>query len=120
MSTRQVPGRWSATAEPLTPLEGGGHHFEVTKMPQSYVLNVSPGDVGEGVGVALKYDGDHDAYAFSAQSYLVPGMGHPTYLLSDEDYDVLVEARAGEIVARRSFRLENAGDRHTGLKLIAE
>ena len=36
----------------------------------------------------------------------------------DEAYDVLVEARAGEIVAQETFRLENSGRRHTDLRLV--
>ena len=114
---REVPGRWSATPEPLFPTDTGMLGFDATKMPQSYVLDLSPGDAGEALGVALKYDGDHQAYAFSAQSYLVPGMRHPAYILRDDEYEVWVEARAGEIVARERFRLENAGGQHSVLKL---
>jgi hypothetical protein len=55
----------------------GGRQFEATKMPQSYSLDLSPNPDGDVLGVALKHDGDTEAYAFSAQSYLVAGLRHP-------------------------------------------
>jgi hypothetical protein len=101
------------------PIPGGGFQFDMTKSPQSLRFDLSPDEVGEPLGVAIKYDGDDEAYAFSWQSYAPYGKGfrNPIYLLPDTAYDVNVEAKAGEIAASARFLLTNDGDRRTGLSL---
>jgi hypothetical protein len=114
-----MAGRWSSTPQPLTPTEGGGLQFDITKLPQSERLDLSADAEGESVAVAIKHDGDHEAFGFTAQSYapFAPDFRSPGLELPREEYEVHVEARAGEIVATATFHLENEGDHHTGLVL---
>ena len=93
--------------------------FDITKSPQSLRFDLPPDDVGEPLGIAIKYEGDHEAYAFSWQSYAPYGQGlrNPIYRLPDTAYEVHVEAKAGEIAKSGRFLLRNEGDRHIGLNL---
>ena len=116
-SEKEVPGRWSGAPEPLAPTPDGRFVFDATKTPQSFTFDVPPGPGGEILGIAIKDDGDTRAFAFSAQSYLVPGLKHPAYELAHEAYEVRVNAQAGGIKASATFSLENQGDRSTGLRL---
>lgn len=49
--------------------------FDITKMPQSQRLDVSPGGDGEMVGVAIKHVGE-EAYAFGRELAVAVGAAH--------------------------------------------
>jgi hypothetical protein len=112
-----VPGRWSAAPQPLVVVPSGGYRYDPNRAPQSIILDVSPSEVGEALGVALKYDGDDDAFAFSDEAYADPRLCNPNLVLEDDGYLVHVDASAGEITASAVFELKNTRDRRAGLKL---
>ena len=113
-------GRWSATPEPLALAPDlKGFVFDPGKVPQTERFDLSPDATGEILGVAIKYDGDADAYIFGPWSYMHPRLCDPAYRLPDTEYDVYIEARAGEIVRRAHLVLANEGDGRTGLALRA-
>ena len=122
-----IRGSWSARPEPLQDLivtdARGVPSLQVVydqqKQGARWTYDVSPGDAGEGIAVAIKHDGDDAAYAFADELlYQSPsGLRHPAVELPHTEYEVTVRAQAGEIVAEQSFRLHNQGSRYTGLGL---
>ncbi len=107
-----MPGRWSATPQPLTL-----GIFDNEKLPQSLRFDLPPDEQGEVVAVAIKRDGNSDAFGFTSYSYADPAMCLPTYALPDEEYEVEIRAHAGPVEARRTFVLKNTGTTHRGLQL---
>jgi hypothetical protein len=124
------PGRWSGHPEPwalvalgTVSVTGGtvtqvGRVPDETKIPQTRVIDVSPGPAGQNVGIATKTDGDSEAYGFASESYFFPMLSKPEWRLPHDEYDVEVVAEAGGIrseVARLVLR--NNGTTYTGLSL---
>ena len=107
-----MPGRWSATPQPLT-----FGHFDNERVPQSLRFDLSPDEQGETLAVAIKRDGDTNAYGFNSYSYANGALCLPHYALPDETYDVEVRAHAGPVEAQGSFVLHNAGQDHRGLQI---
>lgn len=115
-------GKWSAKPEPIQylPLGGGVQEaFDPAKWPGGLVYDLSPGLDGEPVAVAIKHDGEADAYAFHPMwIYQDPvGLRNAAARLSETEYEVTVTAEAGEITADKRFKLRNDGMRHTDLGL---
>jgi hypothetical protein len=72
------------------------------------------------VAVALKRNGERQAYAFGWMLYAaVPNspLASPSLELPHDTYEVTVEAEAGGIECSARFLLHNKGDHHTGLQL---
>jgi hypothetical protein len=124
------PGRWSGQPEPwayvslgTVSVSGGavtqvGRVPDDTKIPTTRVIDVSPGPAGQNVGIAIKTEGDAEAYGFASESYFAPMLSKPEWTLPHNEYDVEVVAEAGGIrseVAR--FVLHNTGTTYTGLSL---
>lgn len=107
-----MPGRWSGTPQPLTL-----GVFDNEKVPQSLRFDLPPDEQGEVVAIAIKRDGDTNAYGFTSYSYADPTMCLPSLALPDEEYDVDVRAHAGPVEARKSFALKNTGATHRDLHL---
>jgi hypothetical protein len=130
----EFDGRWSGHPEPYTlvaiPGPTGGvaavpwvqrlSLVDEAKIPQTRVIDVSPGTEGQVVGIAIKTDDYKEAYGFGPESYLYEA-GHlqnPQWFLPHTTYDVQVFAEAGELrspIVR--FVLRNEGTSHTGLTL---
>lgn len=121
--TVAIPGRWSGTPEPFSffPTNGAIRAlFDPTKVPQSLRFDLSPDTEGEVLGIAIKADGDCEAYAFTSESYQAQDSRRlPTLRLTDDVYTVTVTAHAGGIAASAVFLLHNRGTAHTGLELVA-
>jgi hypothetical protein len=120
-TTLTIPGRWSGAPEPFSLAPVDGHlvgFYDPTKVPQTLRFDLSPAQEGEVLGIALKQKGDHEAYAFTSESYAADDTRRrPDYALRDGTYDVLVTARAGGIEATASFVLHNQGTEISGLRL---
>jgi hypothetical protein len=126
--TISTPGKWSAKPEPLqwlpvqkTDGSQGIYQFADTeKLPDMLVYDISPGRRGGVVAVALKRDGERQAYAFGWLLYapLPDGpLANDSLALPHHAYEVTVEAEAGGVECSARFLLHNEGDHHTGLKL---
>lgn len=126
--TFTTPGKWGAKAEPVQwlPTErpdgtlGLDQYVNVESMPDTMVYDLPPGRRGSTVAIALKRDGERQAYAFSWRLYA----SLPDRPLSDSEsalyhdaYEVDVEVDAGGIGCAARFLLHNEGDHHTGLRL---
>lgn len=119
------PAKWSAKPEPLQWIahENGIHPFiDPEKIPDGLVYDLHPGREGSTLAVAIKRDGELEAYAFNPVIYAslpdAPLQAEEMKLL-DTEYEVTVEAEAGGISCSERFTLRNEGDRHTGLSLTA-
>jgi hypothetical protein len=115
-------GRWSGQPEPLTIVGtpvGLTLVYDPTKLPQSRLIDVSPGLGGQGMAIAIKADGDQAAYAFASESYedQTTALRRPGWELPERGYDVIVEASAGGLTVEARFRLRNEGSSHEGLGL---
>ncbi len=68
-------------------------------------------DYGEPVAIAIKHDGDSEAYADAKQVYYgLPGpLKHRAVVLPGPEYEVTVRATAGEVFAEETFVLRNEG-----------
>ena len=117
-----IAGRWSGTAEPfvIVPTPGGlVRTFDPSMVPETLRFSLAADAVGEALGIAIKQDGDTEAYAFTSASYAAPDTRRLVeYQLPDSAYEVIAIARTGQIETRRMFRLENQGPSHTGLDLV--
>jgi hypothetical protein len=110
------PARWAATPEPLSlfPSTGGtAAIFDITKLPQSYRLDLSPGEAGEAVTVAVKHEGHESAFAFNADSYQAEGTAPrhcvAKFELPGDEYRLTVRVEAGGLHASADFRMRNYG-----------
>jgi hypothetical protein len=116
-----IPGRWSGAPEPFSRAPVGDRlagFYDPTKVPQTLRFDLSPAPEGEVLGIALKQQGDDEAYAFTSESYAAPDTRRrPEYALRDDTYDVHVTARAGGIEATASFTLHNQDTEICGLRL---
>jgi hypothetical protein len=121
-------GKWSAKPEPLIwlPVENDdgtqsiNQFADSTKLPDMLIYDISPGHRGGVVAVALKRDGERQAYAFGWMLYaaLPDGpLADASLELPHDAYEVTIEAEAGGIECSARFLLHNEGDHHTGLKL---
>lgn len=89
-----------------------------TKIPQSRVIDISPGEAGQSVGIAIKTDGQLEAYGFASESYFFPMLSKPEWKLPHDEYDVEVVAEAGGLRSEVTrFVLRNSGSSYTGLSL---
>jgi hypothetical protein len=115
-------GKWSARPQPLSPLPVTpgtfAWVFDLEKIPQALTLDVSPSTGGEPVAVAIKHDGDAQAYAFDPEIYAYGNLRNDAFALPHEAYDVTVTAHAGEIPSEpHRFVLHNAGTAYRDLRL---
>jgi len=115
-------GKWSSRAEPIQYLPKDGlpvAAYDPGRWPEGLVLDVVPGGHGEVVAVAIKHEGDAEAYAFDPSAIYQDPVGLRNYSvrLTDTEYEVTVVATSGEITAEQSFILRNDGTRYTGLEL---
>jgi hypothetical protein len=126
--TLSISGKWSAKPEPLQWLpvqkpdgsQGIYQYADTEKLPDMLVYDVSPGRRGGVVAVALKRDGERQAYAFGWMLYAALPEGplaDDSLELPHDAYEVTVEAEAGGIECSATFLLHNDGDHHTGLHL---
>ena len=92
-------------------------HFDLTKVPQTLRLDLAPDLEGEPVPVAIKFAGDTAAFGFTSESYASPDFRSPDLTLADEEYVLTVDVAAGGIRQSRRFRLTNAGETETDLRL---
>jgi hypothetical protein len=116
--------KWDARPEPIQwlPNEGQVNQFpDPEKIPACISYDLSPGEDGSSLAVALKRDGEAGAWAFSAILYFSlpdkPLSAEGFELASDTDYEVVARANVGGITCESSFVLRNRGERHTGLIL---
>ena len=132
-----MPGRWTASPEPrsliggppevpmeyynLDPVRAGepsiGMPFDPTKVPGTLRLDLSADADGEPVPVAIKFKGEVAAFGFTSESYAYADFRKPDLVLPDEEYLVTIRARAGGIEVTETFRLHNAGQLETDLRL---
>jgi hypothetical protein len=107
-----MQGRWSATPQPLN--QGV---FDNERVPQTLRFDLPPDEAGEVIPVAIKRDGDANAFGFTSESYGEPTLCLSSLALPDEEYDVEVRVHAGPVEARASFLLKNSGSTHRDLHL---
>ena len=84
--------------------------FDITKLEQSFRLDLSPSETGEAVAVALKFNNEPSAYALSKASYLEPAAGplrSPKLELPGDEYRLTVRVEAGGVRAAADFRVRN-------------
>jgi hypothetical protein len=124
-------GRWSGHPEPYTfttihnttgtvGLTVNALIVDPTKIPQTRVMDVSPGKEGQVVGIAIKTEGHDEAYGFGPESYLyeTSHLQNPEWELPHELYEVEVVAEAGGLAsAPARFLLRNEGNSYRGLSL---
>jgi hypothetical protein len=115
-------GKWSARSEPFAIVPAGAaalaQVFDPERLPQTMTFDVSPSTVGEPVAVAIKHNGDAQAYAFDPEIYVHGNLRNDAFELPHEAYGVTVTAHAGEIKSEpRLFVLHNAGTDYRGLRL---
>jgi hypothetical protein len=113
-------GRWSANPEPWTFAAGDrviAQIFDPTKIASTRVFDLPPSTQGSSLAVAIKVDGQEDAYGFASESYGWPQLRNPAWTLSHATYDVRVVARAGGLEAKQDFVLRNDGPRYADLEL---
>lgn len=115
-------GKWSAKPEPLVIVPSGpglfARIFSSEMVPQGLSADVSPGELGQVVAVAIKHEADDQAYAFGPDLYSSGDLRRPELALPHEEYRVTVTARAGEITSSPTeFRLLNAGPTSRDLRL---
>ena len=117
------PAKWSAKPEPLQwlPHEGAIVQFiDPEKVPDGLVYDLPPGRAGSTLAVALKRNGESDAYAFGTVIYAaVPDepLQAKAMRLPPAEYEVTVKAEAGGVTCTERLLLHNRGDQHTGLSL---
>lgn len=114
-------GRWSGNSEPFTPVPVQGGVARVpdpTKVPQTRLIDVSPSEEGQVVGIAIKTHECMEAYGFGPESYLHDRLQNPDWRLPHEEYDVEISAEAGGLMSPiATFVLHNDGADYRGLKL---
>jgi hypothetical protein len=115
-------GKWSAKPEPLGTIpEAPGifrRIFDPEKIPQTLTLDLLPSEEGETVAIAIKHNGDAQAYAFDPAIYAPGNLRNHDLALPHETYDVTVTATAGGIKSEPChFVLHNAGTEYRGLRL---
>lgn len=115
-------GKWSAKPQPLALIPVGdgnfGWLFDAERIPETLTLDVSPGEEGQPVAVAIKHNNDPQAYAFDPDIYAHGNLRRDALALPHEAYNVTVTARAGGIESEpRRFRLHNAGTAWRDLRL---
>ena len=126
--TLSTPGKWSAKPEPVQWLPtqnpdgslGIYQYPDTEKMPDTLVYDLSPGSSGATVAVALKRDGERQAYAFGWMLYVsLPDapLADTSLALPHDTYEVKVEVEAGGIGCSEHFLLHNDGSHHTDLRL---
>jgi hypothetical protein len=125
--TPEWRGKWSARPEPIqyfvvthaNGTEGVHPFFDPQKEPAMYSYDLPAGEDGESVAVAIKHDGDPEGYSYAVGVYhnLQGGLKAPALALPDDEYEVVVRARAGEVAVEQSFVLRNDGTDPTGLEL---
>jgi hypothetical protein len=126
-TTVEVPSaRWSSHPEPLTEVFHEGQSeavYDVKKVSGLERFDLAASAEGELLGVAIKYRGDNSAYGYSNRSYEPgrEGMRNEQLELSDDEYEMVVVAKAGEIESDPlSLTLSNEGDDRAGLELRAQ
>jgi hypothetical protein len=117
-------GKWSARSEPFAIVPVGpaklGQLFDPERLPQTMTLDVSPSAAGEPVAVAIKHNGDAQAYAYDPEIYAHGNLRNDVFALPHEAYDVTVTAQAGEIPSEPCrLVLYNAGTAYRDLRLEA-
>jgi hypothetical protein len=118
----QFAGKWSATPEPISYAVGDSltEYADPQKIPAMLSLDVLASRKGEWVAIAIKHDGEGEAYGYGTDLYFNPEskpLRNAGLALPDTSYLVTVTASAGEISKTAQFRLRNDGDRYTGLSL---
>lgn len=101
----QMPGRWSATPQPLTIVPDRQGHltvvFDINRVPQTQRFDLQPDDAGEAVAVAIKHGDDKKCYAFNSESDSAWAerldFRHPRFELGTGQFDVTVTATVGGI-----------------------
>jgi hypothetical protein len=112
-SVVKMAGRWTATGQPLT----HDNKYDANLVPQTLRFDVPADPAGEQLGIAVKIDGEDDAYGFTSASYGAPGFQLAKLRLPHQAYRVDVEARAGGITATKTFLLDNPDGRCTSFRL---
>jgi hypothetical protein len=116
-------GKWDARPEPIQPLVVGGQIVEILNpqlREQGFVLDVPPGPAGASLAVAIKHDGEKQAYGYGPSIYEQGNLRADDLRLDDDDYRVDVTVVAGGSEATATFVLTNAGTNATGLMLGKE
>lgn len=115
--------KWSSTPEPIQTHVIGNRaveFYDPQKLPAALVATVPPTKNGQSIAVAIKHNGDADAYGFGKDLYEAPNPGPlrtPSLALPDAEYDVTVIAEAGQLNCEARFVLMNRGPSHDDLEL---
>ncbi len=113
----ELNGRWDGSPEPLAPGITGGRVVQlpnISLVPISETIEISPGRAGEGFCLVMKYEGEDECWGFSNWSYIRGwrwGLRDPNTKLGIGKYIIDVHITASN--AEKSFRfiLKNRGRR---------
>jgi hypothetical protein len=103
-----MPGRWSDNPEPLKYEVVNGQIqllLDNALMAANRIINIPPLR-SKRLDIAIRHATDRDAFGWTDTSYQYDWR-HPQYRLSNDVYDVLVEASAEDRVFSNRFRLLN-------------
>jgi hypothetical protein len=115
-----MPIRWDGNPEPLIPevIEK-----DVIYLPDARLMRLSrfvdiPPDESEGLAIAVRIDGESDAFGWTGESYF-HGWYHPDYRLPKGEYIARVSLTTGDGVFKKDFRFTNP-DALSSFDLLAE
>ena len=104
-----MPIRWDGNPEPLIPevIER-----EIKFLPDFRLMRLSrfidiPPDESEGLAIAVRINGDMNAYGWTDESYL-HNWHHPQYQLLAGEYIARISITTGDSVFKQDFRFTNA------------
>lgn len=108
-----VPARWSAKAEPWTPVDMHGvieRVYDDTKLANCFHMDLEPSESGEVIIAAIKHANESVAYALSTASYGPTSDGElraADLALSGKEYKLTVAVEAGGLKCNADFRVNN-------------
>jgi len=113
----RIPAKWDFRSEPLRREIKNGRLVEFPEpslIPQTELLDINPNSV-ETFCICLKYEGEEEAYAFTAFSYLYPELKNPRLKLSRGVYRLHIVVNAANAHREFEFLVKNEGTKFQDL-----
>jgi hypothetical protein len=111
-ATRAIAGR--------PPRRATRRIFNPQLREQGFALDVLSGPAGASLAVAIKHDGETQAYGYGPSIYEQGNLRANDLRLDEVEYPIDVKATAGGSEATVTFTLANTGSKATGLTLGKE
>jgi hypothetical protein len=111
---RSMVGRWANTPQPqpIVVPAGGGQFLQVVdvdKYTRESRLDIYPGEPGEPLDIAVRFDGDTDCYGWTNDSHFAPRIRNPDWRLVTGVYLVKVTVTGSGTPHVGCFRIHNDG-----------